>query len=474
LSALELTVAAAALLIGLTGAWSPCGYSMVETIGPSGHCGGGRTTGVALATFTPGALLGGVVTYGSLAWLGGAIHGVDRGAYLAAAAIAALTALAEARGTPIVPQIRRQLPEGWRRAMPMPLAAGLYGVLLGLGFTTFVLSFGVWALAGISFALGEPRIGIEAGLAFGAGRAIPVLALAPIAARPLGARAITAMAEHPSLYRGLRLGDAASLTAVAAVLALSGPVAVASTVQSKAADPGVSGPDLVFQRSDRTGILRRGGADTVLPGSDPAIGGPYIAVRNGNEIDILDRTRPSIHVRDGIAAPGVDALAISREWLVYRAHSRRGDAIEALNILDLRDPGPLRLLARARAPGQLSQPSLAGRTVVFARAQPQANAIVEWRLKPASGSTRTLLRSTRAALLNPSTDGASLLYERVDHARQKLLLRGLSGGGQGKTLNSRRRGGPRLSTTSLGASAYVTLLSGSGANPSATILSFSR
>ena len=40
----------------------------------------------------------------------------------------------------IVPQIRRQLPEHWRRAMPMPLAAALYGVLLGLGFTTFVLT----------------------------------------------------------------------------------------------------------------------------------------------------------------------------------------------------------------------------------------------------------------------------------------------------------------------------------------------
>ena len=43
--------------------------------------------------------------------------------------------------------------------MPMPVAAGLYGILLGLGFTTFVLSFGVWALAGISVALGDPGPG---------------------------------------------------------------------------------------------------------------------------------------------------------------------------------------------------------------------------------------------------------------------------------------------------------------------------
>ena len=69
---------------------------------------------------------------------------------MVAAAIAVAAAVAEARGTRIVPQIRRQLPERWRWTMPMPLAAALYGILLGLGFTTFVLSFGVWALAGIS------------------------------------------------------------------------------------------------------------------------------------------------------------------------------------------------------------------------------------------------------------------------------------------------------------------------------------
>ena len=57
----------------------------------------------------------------------------------------------------IVPQVRRQVPESWRRVLPVPLAAGLYGVLLGLGFTTFILTFAVWALAAVSVALGDPR-----------------------------------------------------------------------------------------------------------------------------------------------------------------------------------------------------------------------------------------------------------------------------------------------------------------------------
>ena len=128
MSAVEIALVAASLLIGLTGAWSPCGFSMVETIGPTGHTGGRLTTWAALATFVPGALLGGIATFGALALLGELVHGEGgRIAYaVAAAAIALLAAALEVRGTRIVPQIRRQLPEHWRRVMPMPVAAALY------------------------------------------------------------------------------------------------------------------------------------------------------------------------------------------------------------------------------------------------------------------------------------------------------------------------------------------------------------
>ena len=139
--------------------------------------------------------------------------------------IALAAAIAEIRGTPIVPQVRRQLPEHWRRLMPMPLAAGLYGILLGLGFTTFVLTFGVFALAAISFALGEPAIGIAVGLAFGTGRALPIAIVAPVADRDLGVRVTTLMAERPAIYRGFRFGDAIALAACAAALVVAVPAA---------------------------------------------------------------------------------------------------------------------------------------------------------------------------------------------------------------------------------------------------------
>jgi hypothetical protein len=102
--------------------------------------------------------------------------------------------------------------------MPVPLAAGLYGVLLGLGFTTFILTFAVWALAGVSVAIGDPSLGLAIGLAFGAGRLLPVIVLAPAGDTEWGAAAHAAMAERPQILRSLRAVDALAMAACALVL----------------------------------------------------------------------------------------------------------------------------------------------------------------------------------------------------------------------------------------------------------------
>src|SRR5918912_366210 len=174
---LTLVLAVAAFAAGVTGAWSPCGFSMVDTLAPHAYSERVRTP-------------------------------------VLAGAVALAAAAGEARGARIVPQVRRQVPESWRRRMPLPLAAGLYGVLLGLGFTTFILSFAVWALAGASVALGDPALGLAIGLAFGAGRLAPVIALAPTAGTERGAACHAAMAERPRILRSLRAVDAMAMAAL--------------------------------------------------------------------------------------------------------------------------------------------------------------------------------------------------------------------------------------------------------------------
>jgi len=204
---------ATALAAGVTGAWSPCGLSMVETLAPGGYARTRAAAAAAGATFALGALAGGAVTFGGLALLGALLGAGGAVALGAAAVVAVAAAAAEARGLRIAPQIRRQVPEAWRRERPVALATAGYGVLLGLGFTTFVLTFAVWALAGASIALGDPALGLAIGLAFGLGRALPVLALAP---RAHAATAV--MCERPGILLGLRRVDAVALAAVALAL----------------------------------------------------------------------------------------------------------------------------------------------------------------------------------------------------------------------------------------------------------------
>jgi hypothetical protein len=211
---LEVVLIVAAAAAGVTGAWSPCGFSMVETLAPQGYAGRLRVTAAACVTFAAGALAGGAITFGGLALLGQALGAGGAAALTVAAIVALAAAIGEARGARIVPQVRRQVPESWRRRMPVPLAAGLYGVLLGLGFTTFILTFAVWALAGACIAIGDPALGLAVGLAFGTGRLLPVVALAPAGGGALHA----AMAERPRILRSLRVVDAVALTACAVAL----------------------------------------------------------------------------------------------------------------------------------------------------------------------------------------------------------------------------------------------------------------
>ena len=442
LSGLEVALALTALLVGLTGTWSPCGLSMVETIGPRGHASGSRTTIAACATFALGSLAGAVLTFGSLGLVGELVHGAGgRTAYLVAAAIAAAAALAELRGIPIVPQVRRQLPEHWRRLMPMPLAAALYGVLLGLGFTTFVLTFGVWALAGISAALGSPQLGLILGLGFGVGRALPIVVVAPAMNREWGIRAAELMAEQPAIYRGFRFGDALALGLTALVLtgadrseaqvaAPSQQAPTASAALAGAADPSLAGNSFAFDRGGRA-FLRRGGVETRLPGRDAALGGGFVALRAEGQVRLLRRSDLS-SVR-AFSAPGADAIAVSKGWLVYRSRSSRGDRLIARRTSGR---GGATVIATVARPGQLSRPSVWGSSVAYAVATRRSSRIT---VRELGTRSRTVVArgSRRSLLANPALRGRDLLYVRTTPTRQQLRLKRIDRRGHGRLLASR-------------------------------------
>ena len=400
-------LAVAAVVAGITGAWSPCGFSMVDTLAPHGYAGRRRVTLAACATFALGALAGGVATFGGLALLGRWLGAGGAVAAGVAAVVALAAALGEARGARIVPQVRRQVPESWRRRLPVPLAAGLYGILLGLGFTTFILTFAVWALAALSVALGDTALGLAIGLGFGIGRALPVVALAPVADTEPGSRAHAAMAEHPAILRGLRALDAAALLAVALAVA-AGPASAAQRIAAAATDPAAAGDVLVYHEPGAAGILIRAGRPAQrLPGSFPATGGGRVAWVQDEQIVVADAA--TLVPQEAFPVPGVDALAVSAGWVAWRV-GRRLHA-RALG------GGAVRVVAR----GDVGRPALEGDRLVFHRAAARRSRL---HLVDLARRTRRVLRSARGALLlNPSLLGRELLYVRSTRARQQLRLR---------------------------------------------------
>src|SRR5438067_4595098 len=101
---------------------------MVGTVRAARH--GGR--GIAGLAFALGLAVGATALFGSLGALGAAIR-PGRTVVIAAVALAAAAALADLAGLRVRPQGPFQVPERWRRTVPLPRALFLYGLPLGTG-----------------------------------------------------------------------------------------------------------------------------------------------------------------------------------------------------------------------------------------------------------------------------------------------------------------------------------------------------
>ncbi len=413
LSAVGIALVMTAFLAGLTGTWSPCGFSMVDSLGRGTREGRPVVTLVACLAFAVGAVVGGSAVFGALSTLGSLLGRGDSLATLAAFGVAVGGAAAELRGLRVRPQIRRQVPEPWRRVLPLPLAACLYGVLLGVGFATFVLTFAVVSLAAISVALGDPALGMAVGAAFGAGRALPVVVLAPASRTPWGTRGLELMAERPLILRGFRTADGLALAAVAIALA-TGPAWGARGVAAPASDPSVSDNVLAYENGRGGGVLRSRGRTLELPGSDPAVGAEFVAWRRGDVVTVLNTdTQRSI----SRTVTGVDALSVSRHWLAWRGRSARGERIAVAPL----PAGPRRRVVSIRGVGQLSRPELDGDRLAYSVAGRSGSRIVIANLR--TRRSRIAVRSRRRQLLQPSLHGPGLLYVSIDRCGQQLVLR---------------------------------------------------
>ena len=243
-----------------------------------------RHRGRARAAFTAGLALGAAAIFVALGALGSAISG--RAVVIAAVALGLVAVASDALGLRVRPQIHFQVPEPWRRTMPLTRALFLYGVLLGTGLTTYVPATAAWALPALSLALGDVKASLAIAAGFAAGRALPVLVLSE-----------NAIAERPRGLRLLRVLTAASLLAAL----VAGQVQAAGTVASPGGDPSAAGADVAWQQPGVGGFLRREGTTTQLPGNDPAIGATFVAWHAGPALTVADRATLTPTLTENIA-----------------------------------------------------------------------------------------------------------------------------------------------------------------------------
>jgi hypothetical protein len=376
---------------------------MVGTVRAARHD-GRRAFALTATAFAVGLALGAGLVFGGLGLLGALVH--TPALVVVAVVIAAAAVASDAAGLRVRPQIRFQVPERWRRAMPLPRALFLYGLLLGTGLTTFVPASAAWALPALSLALGDVTGSLAIALGFAAGRALPVLVLAVRGEE-------TVLAERPHGLRVLRLLIAASLL----LALLAGEVRAATTVASPGGDPSVAATDLAWQRPGVGGFLSRNGVVTPLPGSDPAIGGALVAWHLGPAVTVAARDTLAPMLQQTL--PGVQKLAVSDRWLVWRAGRE-------IRVLPLSDPTRSARIVEAKRVAELGRPTLDGDLVVYHRASPAGSWLSA--VDVATGNRRQLRFARDALLLNPSLHGTSLLYVLASRCSQELRLGPLGSG----------------------------------------------
>jgi hypothetical protein len=222
-----------------------------------------------------------------------------------------------------------------------------------------------------------------------------VVALAPSNGGSLHA----AMAERPRILRGLRALDALALAATAAARGVTPAHAAVTVAAVGYSDPSIDGLVLALHRPGAVGEIRSPAGIQVLPGNHPAVGGGRLAYIEGANTIVVQGVL-------ALPAAGADALAVSTNWVAWRA----AGALYAASLDPTQPANPHAVII-----GNVGKPSLSGNLLLYE---------IDGRIETLDLATgvRTLLRSeSRAELRGPSLLGNRLTYVRATYKRQQVM-----------------------------------------------------
>jgi sulfite exporter TauE/SafE len=146
---------------------------MLSSIHPLGERTRNNRWLITVASFTIGSTAAGALVGAILGLLGSALPvNLSPDSTLIAMAVVAVTAgILDASGAS-VPGPERQVNEHWIGAFRGWVYGGAFGVQLGVGVMTFVVTWGVYAIFLLEVLSASPSMGALIGAVFGAGRSI--------------------------------------------------------------------------------------------------------------------------------------------------------------------------------------------------------------------------------------------------------------------------------------------------------------
>jgi hypothetical protein len=146
---------------------------MLSSIHPLGERARSNRWWVTVAAFTVGSTTAGALLGAGSAVVGAALPVTPSPGWVAA--VIAVAGVADLAGIP-VPWLRRQVNERWIGAFRGWVYGVAFGAQLGIGLSTYVVTWAVPALVVALGLIGDPMVGLIAGLLFGVGRSLPLLA----------------------------------------------------------------------------------------------------------------------------------------------------------------------------------------------------------------------------------------------------------------------------------------------------------
>jgi hypothetical protein len=240
------------VVAAVRGLWSPCGLSMLSSLNPvAERARGNRFSLTALwyvvGAGVGGALLGGVCAAGAA--LVAAVGLPSSGRFAVAAVCAVLAVASDLRvGGWSLPTFPRQVDERWLTTYRRWIYASGYGVQIGTGFATYIMTAGVYLLPVLAALTGQPGVAFLAGVGFGVVRGCTI-ALAGFARDPLRLQSLMATVDRLAPW-SLRFAALSSAVVAVVAVARAGGVVPASLVTA-ALVVGFVAPSLTGRRAHR-------------------------------------------------------------------------------------------------------------------------------------------------------------------------------------------------------------------------------